>query len=213
VTFTIPAGMPLSGVLTASSSEEGDSSSADGQDSPTEPTPSDEATPGPISNWIGTVADAVDFLNAAQAQDAVKLTYVPNTSSQATATAGVSVNVATPWQLSGIAAISSPVISTHFSSTTVDYRGVVDVQGTVDGSGDRLDRRDLRPERRRRRVGAWKHVATVIAVYDPSQEERPSRRWSGTCPRLPEYDSTSTAATGGCPPMSHERSRCVRAPT
>jgi hypothetical protein len=165
VAFTIPATMPLSGVLTASSSGEGDSS-----DSPPDSSNSGQSAPDQAPDSIKTIAQAIDYLNSAQPQDVVKLTYVPNGASDAT-TSSVVRESATPWQLSGVASENSPVITTHLSATTVDYRGIVDVSGDVDGPAT-----DSTVEIYAQSVAGgasapWKHLATVTARYDASQED------------------------------------------
>ena len=161
IAFTIPAGIPLSGVLTASSSEEANS--------PTETASSSETTPGPISGWIETVADAVDYLKSVQPDDVVKLTYVPNASSGSAD--GVARSAATPWELSGIAVANSPVISTEFSATTVDYRGTTSISGTVNGPTADSTVEIYAKSAVAGESAPWKHLATVTAEYDASREE------------------------------------------
>jgi len=131
VTFTIPAGMSLSGELSASSSDdyywedEFEDLYYDESDYYSE-----ESTPGPISNWIETVADAAQYLKQIQPYNVVKIAYEPYTSKSPTSSV-TSASVPTDWYLSGSAYIESPRIFPYSRPTKIDYRGSAQLYGAI----------------------------------------------------------------------------------
>ena len=133
VAFTIPAGMGLQGTLTAMSTKYALENSNPGEGDVT----STVTTPGPVTDRIWMVSDAVSDLNATLPNSALQLQYTtanPDSAETPTdASATVTATDITPWYLDGVATADSPVMSAELSRSTVNYRGATVLSGEIIG--------------------------------------------------------------------------------